>query len=169
MSGPVPDGSKSVVPFGAKSKNVASSVADPLEAAGQTILGLVHRAASTAEKNYLQALDFTQKLSGQLKAAEDRIKALEADVRYQVDRADRAEQWPPRLAVPCLNVVPTREPFRKVLTNCINTNPAVISYIVMLMAVYLHLGPYSRYVIASIERRLTALDAEGMVPQVAAE
>ena len=50
MSGPVPDGSKSVVPFGAKSKNVASSVADPLEAAGQTILGLVHRAASTAEK-----------------------------------------------------------------------------------------------------------------------
>jgi hypothetical protein len=32
MSGPVPDGSKSVVPFGAKSKNVASSVADPLEA-----------------------------------------------------------------------------------------------------------------------------------------
>ena len=46
MSGPVPDGSKSVVPFGAKSKNVA----DPLEAAGQTILGLVHRAASTAEK-----------------------------------------------------------------------------------------------------------------------
>jgi len=45
----------------------------------------------------------------------------------------------------------------------------VISYIVMLMAVYLHLGPYSRHVIASIERRLTALDAEGMVPLVAAE
>jgi len=39
----------------------------------------------------------------------------------------------------------------------------------MLMAVYLHLGPYSRYIIDSIERRLTALDAEGMVPQVAAE
>ena len=38
MSGPVSDGSKSVVPFGAKSKNVASSVADPLEAAGQTIM-----------------------------------------------------------------------------------------------------------------------------------
>ena len=99
MSGPVPDGSKSVVPFGAKSKNVASSVADPLEAAGQTILGLVHRAASTAEKNYQQALDFTQKLSGQLKAAEDRIKALEADVRYQVDRADRAEKWLYKISV----------------------------------------------------------------------
>jgi hypothetical protein len=36
----------------------------------------------------------------------------------------------------------------------------------MLMAVYLHLGPYSR--IAAIERRLAALDAE-RVPAVAAE
>jgi hypothetical protein len=26
------------------------------------------------------------------------------------------------------------------------------------LAVYLHLGPYSRYIIASIERRLAALD-----------
>jgi hypothetical protein len=39
----------------------------------------------------------------------------------------------------------------------------------MLMAVYLHLGPYSRYIIAAIERRLAALDAESMVPAVAAE
>jgi radical SAM superfamily enzyme YgiQ (UPF0313 family) len=67
-----------------------------------------------------------------------------------------------------LSELPTREPFRKVLSKCVNTNPAVISYIVMLMAVYLHLGPYSRYIIASIERRLAALDAE-RVPAVAAE
>jgi hypothetical protein len=40
---------------------------------------------------------------------------------------------------------------------------------VMLMAAYLHLGPYSRYVISSIDRRLAALDAEDMVPPVAAE
>jgi hypothetical protein len=60
---------------------------------------LVHRAASTVEKNYQQALDFTQKLSGQLKAAEGRIKALEADVRYQVDRADRAEKWLYKISV----------------------------------------------------------------------
>jgi hypothetical protein len=99
MNSPAPRASEAVVPFGAKTKNVASSVADPLEAAGQTILGLVHRAASTAEKNYQQALDFTQKLAGQLKAAEDRIKALEADVRYQVDRADRAEKWLYKISV----------------------------------------------------------------------
>ena len=36
------------------------------------------------------------------------------------------------------------------------------------LAVYLHLGPYSPYIIASIERRLAALDAE-RVPAVAAE
>jgi hypothetical protein len=38
----------------------------------------------------------------------------------------------------------------------------------MLMAVYLRLGPYSRYIIASIERWLAALDAE-RIPAVAAE
>jgi hypothetical protein len=39
----------------------------------------------------------------------------------------------------------------------------------MLMAAYLHLGPYSRFVIGSVERRLAALDAEPRVPAVAAE
>jgi hypothetical protein len=99
MNSPVPGGSESVVPFGAKTKNVVSNVADPLEAAGQTIVGLVHRAASVVEKNYQQALDFTQKLSAQLKEAENRIRALEADVRLQVDRADRAEKWLYKISV----------------------------------------------------------------------
>jgi hypothetical protein len=36
------------------------------------------------------------------------------------------------------------------------------------LGVYLRLGPYSRYIIASIERRLAALDAE-RAPAVAAE
>jgi hypothetical protein len=48
-------------------------------------------------------------------------------------------------------------------------NPAIINYIVMLMAAYLHLGPYSRFIISSIDRRLAAIDAEHMVPPVAAE
>jgi hypothetical protein len=99
MNSPVPGASESVVPFDAKTKNVASNVADPLEAAGQTIVGLVHRAASVVEKNYQQASDFTQKLSAQLKAAENRIRALEADVRFQVDRADRAEKWLYKISV----------------------------------------------------------------------
>jgi radical SAM superfamily enzyme YgiQ (UPF0313 family) len=87
-------------------------------------------------------------------------KLPEGDLRSKFSSLDRIHR--------ILSELPTREPFRKVLTNCINTNPAVISYIVMLMAVYLHLGPYSRYIIAAIERRLAALDAE-RVPAVAAE
>lgn len=62
-----------------------------------------------------------------------------------------------------LGQLPTREPFWKVLTQVVRNNPAVANHIVMLMAVYLHLGPYSRYIISAIERRLAVLDGETMV------
>jgi Domain of unknown function (DUF4070) len=51
----------------------------------------------------------------------------EGDLRSKFNSLDRIHR--------ILSDLPTREPFRKVLTNCINANPAVISYIVMLMAV----------------------------------
>ena len=45
---------------------------------------LLHKAAGVAEANSQQALDMAQKLSHQLRAAEDRIAELEADVEtYQ--------------------------------------------------------------------------------------
>jgi hypothetical protein len=99
MNSPVPHTSESVVPYAPKAKNVVSNVADPLDAAGQTILGLVHRAASVAETNHQRAVDLAHKLSAQLKAAENRIKALEADVRSQAERADRAERWLYKISV----------------------------------------------------------------------
>jgi hypothetical protein len=46
-----------------------------------------------AEENSRHALDAAHNLSLQLQAADDRIKDLEADVRYHQDRADRAEKW----------------------------------------------------------------------------
>ena len=52
----------------------------------------VHQAAGTAEENSRQPRR-RQKLSLQLQSAEDRIKDLEADVRYFQERAERAEQW----------------------------------------------------------------------------
>jgi hypothetical protein len=73
--------------------NVSSEAGDPLDAAGKAILGLLHRAASAAEANYQQALEMTDKLSAGLRAAEDRIRELEAKVRHHQDRADRAEKW----------------------------------------------------------------------------
>jgi hypothetical protein len=79
-----------VVPFSRAEKN---SGADQLDKAGQTILQLLHRAAGVADENSRHALETAQKLSHQLRAAEDRIAELEAEVTAHRDRAERAEQW----------------------------------------------------------------------------
>ena len=79
-----------VVPFAPK-LNGRSETGDTLDRAGQAILGLLNRAASAAEANCQQAVEIANKLSGQVRAAEGRIRELEAQVRHQ--RADRAEKW----------------------------------------------------------------------------
>jgi hypothetical protein len=56
-----------------------SGSADQLDKAGQTILQMLHRAAGVAEENSRHALETAQKLSHQLRAAEDRIAELEAE------------------------------------------------------------------------------------------
>src|ERR1700688_3371845 len=66
---------------------------DQLDRAGQTILKLLHKAAGVAEANSKHALDRAQKLSHQLRSAEDRIAELEAEVRLYQEKSDRAEQW----------------------------------------------------------------------------
>jgi hypothetical protein len=73
--------------------NVRSDAGDPLDAAGQHTMDLLHRAAVSAAENYQQAIKVADKLSGQLRANEDRIRELEAKVRYHHERADRAEKW----------------------------------------------------------------------------
>ena len=54
---------------------------------------LLHKAAGVAEENSRHALDMAQKLSHQLRTAEDRTAELEAEVAAHQDRAERAEQW----------------------------------------------------------------------------
>lgn len=49
-----------------------------------------------------------------------------------------------------------REPFMRVLMTCARENPDATRIIVKLMAMYLHLGPFSRRVIAEIDRRIEA-------------
>jgi chromosome segregation ATPase len=86
--------SESVIPFAPAAKNAAQpDSTDQLDKAGQTILRLLQRAASTAEANSQQALEMAQKLSNQLRAAEGRIAELEAEVGMYKDKADRAEEW----------------------------------------------------------------------------
>ena len=85
---------KSVVPFAPTQRSSdQDGGADQLDKAGQSILHLLHRAAGVAEENSRHALDMAQKLSHQLRAAEDRIAELVAEVAAYQDRAARAEQW----------------------------------------------------------------------------
>jgi hypothetical protein len=83
--------SESVIPFAPK--NAAPDNADQLDRAGQTILKLLHKAAGVAEANSKHALDMAQKLSHQLRSAEDRIAELETEVQLYQKKSDRAEQW----------------------------------------------------------------------------
>ncbi len=66
---------------------------DQLDKAGHSILDLLRKAAGVAKKNGQEALDIAQKLSHQLRAAEQRIADLEAEAESHRDRAQRAEQW----------------------------------------------------------------------------
>ena len=84
---------ETVIPFAPASKQTGSGTTNSLNSAGQNILRLLHQAAGVAEENSRHALDVAQKLSLQLQSAENRIKDLEADVRYFHGRAERAEQW----------------------------------------------------------------------------
>jgi hypothetical protein len=76
--------SQSVVPF---------TSGEQLEAAGQSILNMLHRAADVAKENSQQSLEMAQRVSNKLRAAEDRIMELEAEVALYQQNADHAEWW----------------------------------------------------------------------------
>jgi hypothetical protein len=85
--------SRKVIPFARAERTSPSDGADQLDKAGQTILQMLHRAAGIAEENSRQALETAQKLSHQLRATENRVAELEAEVATYQERAERAEQW----------------------------------------------------------------------------
>src|SRR5262249_16899157 len=84
--------SPEVIPF-ARTAQGTRDDGSQLDKAGQTILQLLHKAADVAEQNSQQAIETAQRFSHQLRAAEDRIAQLEADVEAYRQRAGRAEQW----------------------------------------------------------------------------
>jgi molecular chaperone GrpE (heat shock protein) len=87
------DSESEVIPFARAERTSPPDGADQLDKAGQTILQMLHRAAGVAEENSRQALETAQKLSHQLRAAENRVAELEAEVATYQERAERAEQW----------------------------------------------------------------------------
>jgi hypothetical protein len=71
---------------------------DQLDSAGQAIINLLHRAAGAAEANSRKALETAHKLSSQLRAAEDRMVELEAEVQHYRGKSERAEEWLSRIS-----------------------------------------------------------------------
>ena len=63
------------------------------EEAGQAIIAKLQKAADLSNENCDRAMMLAHKLSMQLRAAEDRINQLEAEVELFRDRAVRAERW----------------------------------------------------------------------------
>lgn len=59
-----------------------------------------------------------------------------------------------------------REQFWETFVKCAKSNPAALRYVVILMAFYLHLGPFARQVIAAIDKRLAELELEGVPGEV---
>ena len=66
---------------------------DQLDTAGETILQMIDRAAGAAQEHSRHAIEMAQRLSHELRAAEDRAAELETEIASYRERADRAEQW----------------------------------------------------------------------------
>ena len=67
------DSELEVIPFARGERIAPSDGTDQLDKAGQTILQMLQRAAGVAEENSRHVLETAQKLSHQLRAAENRV------------------------------------------------------------------------------------------------
>jgi hypothetical protein len=92
MSAQAPDKPTTVIPFAPtpKGQPEAHVVADD---SGRSILALLQKAADMANEDCARAMDLAHKLSFQLRAAEERIRELEAETTHYRDRTARAEAW----------------------------------------------------------------------------
>ena len=64
-----------------------------VEEAGEAIIAKLQKAADLSNENCDRAMKLAHKLSMELRAAEDRINQLEAEVELFRHRAVRAEYW----------------------------------------------------------------------------
>jgi hypothetical protein len=90
--------SEKIVPFAPTSRELDPAVVDTLDDAGRAVMGLLQQAAITAKENSNRALGIAHGLSLDLRAAEDRVKELEADLHHFQERALRAENWLRRIS-----------------------------------------------------------------------
>jgi hypothetical protein len=66
---------------------------DPTDESGRAVVAMLQQAANLSNENCDRAMSLAHKLSLQLRAAEDRINQLQAEVEHFQDRAAHAENW----------------------------------------------------------------------------
>src|SRR5215470_9592042 len=66
------------------------------------------------------------------------------------------------------NLPEPRDLFAQTLTQCISSNPRSARWIVALLLLYLHLGPFSRYVIQRIEEKIRDIETDAVAPRATA-
>ena len=86
------EGTKKIVALAPQGKDQRNQ-SDPIDQSGHAILGLLHQAADISQDNCDRAMDMANKLSAQLRAAEDRMRQLEREAVYYRERTARAEKW----------------------------------------------------------------------------
>jgi hypothetical protein len=74
-------------------RQVRRDEGDPVDNAGHALVAMLQEAANISKENVERAMTMAHKLSLQLRAAEDRISELQAEMKCLENRALRAEQW----------------------------------------------------------------------------
>jgi len=60
-----------------------------------------------------------------------------------------------------------RDRFWRTFANCLNTNPGAVRTVLTLIGFYLHIGPYTRFAVAQLDKQIEALEAGRFVaPQL---
>ena len=109
----------------------------------KAVLGHVYSPAAYA--------GWLSRLAAMLDRSDRRRDLPDGDARTKIGGIDSVHR--------IMRTVPeVREPFWKTFVEVAKTNPFALRYVVMMMALYMHLGPFSKRVIGEIDRRIAELD-----------
>jgi hypothetical protein len=104
-----------------------------------------------------------RRLSDLLNRSNSRRRPPKGDIKLRSGAAEHFNR--------IINHMPeARAAFQETMRYCAATNPRALRFIVLMMGIYLHLGPLSRHVIATMDDRIAAQDTPRLsMPPVAQE
>jgi hypothetical protein len=87
-----------------------AAAGDPTDMAGHALVAMLQQAAQVSNEHRHHARSLVEKLHAELRAVEDRVRQLEAEVEFHRDRAVCGEAWLQRIQQEVEeNLMPTRE------------------------------------------------------------